>query len=179
VNTEVFTFIDLELNQPSGSIIQIGVCIANIKTKEILERVSILVNPFEAISPFITELTGLTQKQIDDDGIPLNEAYAKLVNLHHKYKSFRNFVQWGQGDAECIKKQMNLDDDSFVGGRRSIDVKTVFIAWRLSQSEKIQSGLAKSLLKLGEKFEGTKHNAESDAYNTYRIFMLLLKKFSK
>lgn len=176
MSPEVFTFIDLELAQPSGKIIQLGAVVGNIKTGQVLDRLSVFVNPHEQLSEFIIKLTGITQEQVDS-GTTLEDMYKQLCDFHKKHQSYRNFAQWGSGDAECIKQQLNLDDESFVGGRRTIDVKTIFIAWRMSQGEKIQSGLAKSMLKLGLQFSGTKHNALSDAENTFRIFCALQKKF--
>jgi len=173
---EIFTFIDLELAQPSRKLIQLGAVVGNIKTGQVLERLSVFVNPHEQLSEFIINLTGITQEQVDT-GTTLEKMYEQLCSLHKKHGSYRNFVQWGSGDSECIREQMGLNGEVFIGGRRTIDVKTIFIAWRLSQGEKLQSGLAKSLVKLGLKFEGTKHNALSDAENTFRIFMALQKKF--
>ena len=173
---DIFTFIDLEMNQPSGKIIQLGAVVGNIRTGEILERLSVFVNPNEQLNPFIIDLTGISQEQVDS-GVTLKEMYDSLYTLHKKHGSFRNFGQWGGGDSKCIKDALGMDDESFVGGRRELDVKTIFIGWRLSQGEKIQSGLAKSLIKLGLAFEGKKHNALSDAENTFRIFMALLGKY--
>lgn len=175
---EIFTFIDLEMAMPSKHIIQLGAVVANIKTGEVLERLSVFVNPNEQLSDFIMNLTGITQEQVDT-GVSLQEMYDKLYTLHKKYGSYRNFVQWGSGDAEHIKKSLNMDDEFFVGGRRTIDAKTIFIMWRLSQGEKLQAGLAKAMTHLGLAFKGRKHNAESDAYNTFLIFMELQKKFRK
>ena len=47
--------LDLELNQPSKSIIQIGICIGNIQTGEILEKLDWIIKQPEEINPFITK----------------------------------------------------------------------------------------------------------------------------
>ena len=65
--------LDLELNQAGNpKIIQIGTCIAELETKKIIEKRSFLVNPNEAITEFITKLTGISdedvKEELDDPG---------------------------------------------------------------------------------------------------------------
>lgn len=176
---DTFTAIDLEMNQPSGKIIQIGACVFNLSSG-ILHKFSIFVNPHEDLNPFITNLTGISQEQVDE-GVPFVDAYSALYTLHTSYRSFVNPVTWGQGDVEAIRRHMMGPDPSTpIGwpfGRRIIDVKTLFVAWRLSQGLPIQGGLAKSMLKVGLKFEGRKHDALDDAVNTARMYIEMLKKF--
>lgn len=180
---EIFTVVDLELNQPSQKIIQIGAVVGNIRTGEVLERLSVFVNPLEPLSQFIIELTGITQDQVDNEGVTLEEAYIKLWELHKKYGSFVNPVTWGGGDVSEILEQIKGNEvlhqypPNF--GRRWIDVKTLFVSWRFANGQPIQSGLGRSLGKVGLKFEGRKHNALDDAYNTFRMYMRMLKLFKK
>src|ERR1035437_5490268 len=105
----VFTSLDLEMNQPSGSIIQIGAVVGNIVTGEILEKLCVNVKIDEEISPFITELTGITQEDVNN-GISLLEAYNLLAVLHLKYKSFCNAITWGGGDTQELFKQLKLEN---------------------------------------------------------------------
>ena len=46
----------------------------------------------------------------------------------------------------------------------------------MAMDAKTQSGLAKSMVRLGLKFEGTKHNAMDDATNTFYIYRKLLEE---
>jgi inhibitor of KinA sporulation pathway (predicted exonuclease) len=178
---EVFTFVDLEMNQPSGKIIQIGAVVANIRTGEVLERLSAIVNPFEPLNPFIIELTGITEERINNEGIMLEEAYIKLWEMHKKHGSFINPVTWGGGDVVEILEQMKgnstLTDFPPNFGRRWIDVKTIFVSWRFANRQPIQGGLGRSMVKVGLKFEGRKHDALDDAFNTFRMYMRMLKLF--
>lgn len=178
-----FISIDLEMNKPSGKIIQIGACIGDISTGNITDELSIIVNPLEPIDPFITELTGITQEQVDAEGILLEEAYTKLVDYFNLHKPFINSITWGGGDTVEIAKQVKeLNSNVFEShpwpfGRRWIDTKTLFVSWRFSQGEPIQGGLAKSMTKVGLKFEGRKHNALDDAKNTFKMYCRMLKLF--
>lgn len=175
----IFTALDLEMNQPSGKIIQIGAVVGNIATGEVLDRLSIFVNPNEELSPYIIDLCKIKQCDVDN-GISLKEAYLQLRDFHLKHKSFINPITWGGGDNNEIKEQLSLVDDPdrpkdyWCFGRRWIDAKTIFVSWRMANQEPIQGGLARSLVKVGLKFEGQKHNALHDAENTFKMYLKML-----
>jgi hypothetical protein len=54
---ELLVSMDLELNQPSRRIIQIGAVTGNIRTGEIVSRFDSKVSPNEELSPAIVRLT--------------------------------------------------------------------------------------------------------------------------
>lgn len=172
------TYVDLEMAQPSGKIIEVGWCIADPVTQVVAERGFQFVNPGEPLSDYIKTLTRIKQEDIDEVGQPLETAVMLLMNKHSEHQSFCNPVTWGGGDVEEIKRQVRgIDlkrelDLRF--GHRWVDVKTIFQAYQMARGMRPQSGLAKSLIKLGLKFEGTKHRAVDDAYNTYRAHAALL-----
>jgi len=172
--------LDLEMAQPSTRIIQIGAVIGNIDTGEILDRFSMFINPEEQLSEYIINLTGITQEQVDN-GVTLREAYDQLVEFHKQHKAFFNAIVWGKGDMDKLKKEMHemygevSTANHWPFGRREIDVKTIWVSYRLSRGEPIQGGLARSMTKVGLKFEGRKHNAESDAEMTFSMYRAMLK----
>lgn len=163
----------MEFNQPSQTIIQVGVVIGNLTTGEILDRYQECVYTEEQINPYITQLTGINQDDVTL-GKFLPEIYEDLKVLHDKYNCFRNALTWGGGDSDYLRKGLGLDEDNFLFGRRWIDAKTLFVSRCFASDQKHQSGLAKSMSRLGMKFIGTKHQAEDDAYNTFLIYRRLL-----
>lgn len=169
--------LDLEYNQPSKSIIQVGIAIGNLKSGDILETRCYNIKVDEQISEFITTLTGIEQDDVDE-GFDLDWAYGRIYALHLEYDCFRNPITWGGGDSEDLRKALGLDDDRYVFGRRWIDAKTLFVSRCLAKDEKTQSGLAKSMTRLGLQFEGRKHNAKDDAVNTFRIYRKLLEELT-
>lgn len=178
---DIFTSLDLEMNQPSGKIIQIGAVVGNIRTGEILDRFSMHVNCNEILNPEIIKLTGITQKQVNS-GVDLLEAFRQLRELHLKHGSFINPITWGGGDAQEIKLQLEYEFvkeaiGSWPFGRRWIDVKTFFVGYRIANEEEIQGGLARAMTKVGLKFEGRKHDAQDDAENTFRMYIRMLSLF--
>jgi len=167
--------LDMEYNQPSNSIISIGIVVGNLATGEILEEAEWIIHVDEQINPFITDLTGITQEQVDT-GISLEDAYKQLTDIHSKHNCFRNSLCWGGGDQVDLRKALGRDDDAFLFGRRWVDAKTLFISYCWARDLKHQSGLARSLKRLGRDFEGTKHTAKDDAKNTFYIYRMLLGK---
>lgn len=175
----IFTVIDLEMAQPSRKIIQIGACVGDIETGEILDRLSVFVNPNETLSAFIINLTKIKQEDVDS-GVSLLEAYNRLKEMHLKHGSFTNSVCWGGGDAQDLRNQLILENPSFNDwcfGRRWIDVKTIYIACRLANDKPITGGLSKAMSKFKLQFQGQAHNAMWDSVNTFYIYTTLLKQF--
>jgi inhibitor of KinA sporulation pathway (predicted exonuclease) len=173
---EIFTSLDLEMNQPSKKIIQIGACVGNINTGQIFEKLSVFINPNERIAPFITELTKITQDDVNH-GVTLEEGYGKLKRMHENYGAFVNAITWGGGDSSELAEQIKAENPHFEGwcfGRRWLDTKTLFVSWRFANGQPIQGGLARSMTKVGLKFEGQKHNAMDDATNTFRMYIAML-----
>ena len=169
--------LDMEYNQPSRSIIQIGVVVGNIKTGNVLLCKNWLIHTSEPIAPFIEKLCKITNADLDQEGIALPEAYTDIVNIHHHYQCFRNAITWGGGDSIDLRYALGLDEEQFIFGRRWIDAKTLFVARQMVKQQSAQAGLAKAMTKLGLTFKGTKHNAEDDAYNTFVIYHKLINEF--
>ena len=165
----------MEYNQPSQTIIQVGYVIGDLKTGEIFERVCREVKVDEAVSDFIVGLTGVTQEMVNT-GWSLQDIYAEMKELHEKHGCFRNALTWGGGDSEDLRHALALDNEAYLFGRRWVDAKTVYVSRCFAKGLKHQSGLAKSMTKLGLRFEGRKHNALDDAENTFRVYRKLLEE---
>jgi inhibitor of KinA sporulation pathway (predicted exonuclease) len=177
---EIFTSLDLEMNQPSGRIIQVGAVVGNIFTGEILDRLSVFVNPHEELNPEIIKLTKIKQEQADN-GVTLEEAYHQLKSMHLKHKSFVNCITWGGGDSKELGDQLKAENPNFTGwcfGRRWIDVKTLFVSWRFANRQPIQGGLARSMAKIGLNYQGHAHDARWDAENTFHAYRKMLELLS-
>lgn len=124
-----FISFDLEMNQPSRKIIQIGACIGNIHTANVSKKIRIYVNPQEEITEFITNLTGITNKIIKQEGISIQDAYKTLCEIIKIEKPFMNPITWGRSDSIELRDELGItSDEFFIFGRRWIDVKTLFIS---------------------------------------------------
>lgn len=175
--------LDLEMNQPSGRIIQIGACVGDTQTGQILEELSVLVDPGEELTDFIVDLTGIYPRHIIEEGGTLIDAYQQLRALHAKHQCFMNPITWGGGDSYELKQQLVRDypewdaNTHWCFGRRWIDVKTLWHTQQIANEGKMQGGLARCLTKVGLQFKGRKHNAKDDAINTFYMFQHMLRKF--
>jgi len=169
--------LDMEYNQPSQSIIQIGIAVGNLQTGVILESASYYIKVNEQISEFIVGLTGITDQHIEEEGISLEEAYQHICQLHTEYKCFRNCLTWGGGDSDDLRRALRLDNEKYIFGRRWIDAKTCFVSRCFALGLKHQSGLGKSMQRMGLEFQGRKHDAKYDAINTFLLYRRLLEKF--
>lgn len=173
----IFTALDLELNQPSGKIIQIGAVAGDISTGKIIRTFNRYVNPLEPISPEITELTKIKDETVWG-GTNLLSAFDDLAKFHLESGAFVNPVTWGGGDSLEIRQQLERQGKTFEWcfGRRWIDVKTIIVAIKLANGRTPQGGLARCMASMGLAFKGQKHNALDDATNTFLFFKFLLDK---
>ncbi len=171
----IFTTLDLELNQDlvtGPRIIQIGAVVGNLQNGEILEKLSLFVNPKQVLMPEIVKLTKIKQEQVDNAGTLL-EAYEKLKEVHEKHKSFINLVVWGSGDLKALTAELGIGNLCF--GRREIDVKTLYVGWRLANGSFPNGGLSRAMANLKIPFKGTAHQAQDDAENTFHTFRKLVE----
>lgn len=170
--------LDLEMNQPSGKIIQIGAVAGKIRTGEVIETFSRMVKIDEPITEFITQLTGITQ-EMNDNGVSLLEAYEDLRKFRRKHKCHKQTVAWGTGDTRVLKEQVKAlmpagPDTWWDFGVRFFDTKTIFQAFMLANDIGLKAGLAKALERLGMIFIGRPHDAKDDALNTFLVFHRLI-----
>src|SRR5437899_746543 len=81
---------------PAGQvneIIEIGLCVVDVRRRERVSKHRILVKPVRSqVSGFCTELTGLTQEEVDG-GIDFREACA-LLDREHRAR-LRAWASWG------------------------------------------------------------------------------------
>jgi inhibitor of KinA sporulation pathway (predicted exonuclease) len=187
----VFLVLDLELNQPSNKIIEIGIVIADIYRKEIMHKESIYVKIDEPLNPYIIDLTGITEEILESQGVDLLTAAKRIRAIQDEFKPFINPVTWGQGDKKALEEQVRAQLNDYEEnkefndalkiqmGRREVDVKTLYVAYRLANKQRPQGGLAKALRHMNQNFKGKKHSARDDAENTYYMFLEMLKFFDK
>lgn len=168
---------DLELNQDvSGSkIIEVGACVGELQTGEIIDIYSAFVNPQQKLVEMIIKLTSITQEQVDS-GTTIEMAYLGMEALARQHDCLRMPIVWGMGDGYALKQELP-SHVPWAFGRRELDVKAVYQAYQMAHSGKVQAGLAKALTKMGLNFKGRKHRAVDDAINTFFIYGILLRKF--
>jgi inhibitor of KinA sporulation pathway (predicted exonuclease) len=178
--------LDCEFNQPSRKTIQIGAAIYDVRSGACHDHLDLYVNPYEPITPEITHLTGITDKHVEK-APDIIEAWQILKEFHKKHKCFRNPLVWGSGvrnDSSALHEEYNAfqhlqdanwrTEENFMGFR-VVDAKTLYQSLMLFENRGYAGGLKESMKKLGLEFEGTAHNALTDARNTWKIWYYLTR----
>ena len=151
-----------------NEIIEIGVCLLDVGSRERVARESILVKPQRStISPFCTGLTTLTQAQVDT-GISFKEACALLKS---KYLSKeRTWASYGDYDRRQFERQCQDNQIGYPFGPTHLNVKNLFA---LIQGLPHEVGMAEALALLGLPLTGTHHRGGDDAWNIALILATL------
>jgi len=173
-----FLALDLELNQPSGKIIQVGVAIGdkNTRFEDYVVR-KWYINPQEPISEFITDLTGITDSDIRAEAYSHEYVARELSELIREHKVFVNPVTWGGGDSVELLAEFCKNHADFPHfGRRWIDVKTWYTYLMLTRAKQPSGGLASAMGYFKLHFKGKAHRADVDAANTLALFFKLLER---
>lgn len=170
--------LDLELNQPSRKIIQLGYVIFNVKNWKILQARSLFINPNEPVAPEITQLTGIDDSMVTT-GMTLNQAYETMIEDMKKHQVTHHPVQWGTDHIE-IRSQLEIPWSDFIFKVRDHDIKSLFQLLQAPlPNSKTVAGLGKAISILGGQWDykyGNPHDALADAYNTMLIYKMLANK---
>ncbi|NWV12155.1 ERI2 exoribonuclease, partial [Ptilonorhynchus violaceus] len=173
-------------------IIEFPAVLLNTSTGEIESEFHMYVQPQEhpILTKFCTELTGITQNQVDE-GIPLNICLSQFLKWIQKIQKEKKiifstdaqsnstleakacaFVTWTDWDLgvclqyECKRKQLRKPDilNSW------IDLKATYRAFYNRKPK----GLKGALQDLGIAFEGREHSGLDDSRNTARLAWKLI-----
>lgn len=155
----------------ANDIIEIGLTPLELHTGRRLERRSILVRPERSkVSPFCTQLTTLTQQQVNG-GVPFREACKVLETEYHAPE--RLWASYGDYDRRQFEKQCRDQGVRYPFGPSHLNVKTLFA---VSRGLPAEVGLPQALALLGLTLEGTHHRGHDDAWNIAAVLWEVLKK---
>ena len=182
MTTYKFLSLDLELiNGPDTvrpKIIQVGITIGAVAEPETnWIKKKWYLDPEEPIFPFITELTGITDQDIQNFSVSHQTVADELDALIKEQNTFINPVTWGGGDSTELLyefRERNIEFKQF--GRRWIDVKTYFVMQQLALGKTYSGGLKSTMERFRLKFQGTAHRADDDAFNTLRLFAYFMNR---
>lgn len=157
--------------EQQSEIIEIGVCVFNMPSREITDRRSILVKPQRSkVSPFCTQLTTLTQEQVDG-GIGFDEACALLQADYHT--AAHPWSSWGSYDQRIFETQCASFGVPYPFGGKHINLKNLF-AKTLNHRNRV--GMTQALEIAGLTLEGTHHRGDDDAWNIARLLDHMVQK---
>jgi inhibitor of KinA sporulation pathway (predicted exonuclease) len=173
--------LDLELScYPDGKfpaderqeIIEIGLTTVDLRKLEIVAVRSIPVKPtMSSISPFCTELTGWTEAALNKQGVDFEEAVRRVVEKHGAKN--RLLVSDSAGDRKFFDWQCAMFGKPSPFGDFELNVSVDYSIYA-QQFENVS--LDDKLEKLGLRFEGRRHRADSDSMNIARLFIELKRR---
>ncbi|KQV03329.1 MULTISPECIES: 3'-5' exonuclease [unclassified Kitasatospora] len=147
---------------PVGSvseIIEIGLTVVDLDSGQRVGRHRIVVRPARSsVSAFCTQLTGLTQAEVDT-GVSFAEACRLLAAEHHT--GSLPWASWGDYDRKQFTRQCGYQV-AYPFGDRHVNAKAVFTeVYGLRK----RPGMAQALEIAGLPLEGRHHRGEDDAWN--------------
>ena len=150
-------------------IIEIGICLLDVKTGRRVEKESILVYPEKStVSEFCTELTSLEQWQVDR-GVTFRKA-CKILQKKFRSKQ-RVWASYGNFDIRQFRHQCDTRNVPYPFSTAHLNVKTLFaLKYKLDK----EIGMLRALSHLKVEIEGTHHRGIDDAWNTAFILSKLL-----
>ncbi|WP_412543182.1 3'-5' exonuclease [Longispora sp. K20-0274] len=156
---------------PAGQvnqIIEIGLCVVDLTTRQRVASRGILVRPSRSrVSAFCTELTSLTQADVDA-GVSFAEACASLVG--EEDSAHRVWLSWGDYDRKQFHNDCRGSGVAYPFGRH-VNLKAAYTdAYQLRR----RPGMAQALQHAGLPLEGRHHRGVDDARNIAALLLRML-----
>lgn len=163
---------DREKTRNEGELIEIGIVPIDLSTFEVREDLSYsaLIKPANTrISQYCTELTGISQDQIDERAKTFDVVVDEILN---KYQQRVANGSWGNFDPKIVKKAAKAYDTRFPFEDTHYNLKNMY---SLLSGRSRELSLIKAIEAEGLSFKGTQHTAIDDAINTAIIISKHLK----
>ncbi|MEO0595817.1 MAG: 3'-5' exonuclease, partial [Chloroflexota bacterium] len=145
-------------------------CKLGIFTGDIDNERGILIQPTESkLSDFCTELTGITQTMLDEEGVSFDDACAELVG-DYDAKS-RLWVSWGNYDRRMFQQQCERRGVEYPFADQHCNLKNLF-----ANIYGNRLGMKAALDKIKLPLKGRHHRGVDDAVNIASILSFMLDK---
>ncbi|WP_037369910.1 3'-5' exonuclease [Amycolatopsis orientalis] len=154
-----------------SEIVEIGLTVVDLRAGERVAKHRILVRPARSeVSPFCTELTGLTQAEVRG-GLSFREACRALVTRHRTAEL--PWASWGDYDRNQFARQCRDSGIEYPFAGRHTNAKAAFAAaYRLRRRQ----GMAQALAVAGLPLEGRHHRGDDDAWNIAALVLEVAKR---
>lgn len=180
----VLIFFDLEGTQISHEMIEIGAYSVllhdDLSIKNINQPFKRYVKAQNPIGNIVTNLTGITEKKLHEEGILFPQAFSEFRHYVKKYEDKCVFVAFGNQDIKIIETSVYLNGDAGLSFSRIMKKNYLDFSSFISAYIKDEHGNPYSLtnyLKLfSVPFEGHAHDAVADAYNLIELYKAFLSK---
>ncbi len=177
-------FFDLEGTQFSHEMIEIGAYSVllhdDLTVKNINQPFKRYVKAQNPVGRIVTDLTGITEKKLQDEGVLFPQAFSEFRHYIKKYEDRCIFVAFGNQDIKIIESSVYLNGDAGLSFSRLMKKNYLDFSAFISSYIKDEHGnpysLANYLKLFSIPFEGQAHDAVADAYNLIELYKALLTK---
>jgi inhibitor of KinA sporulation pathway (predicted exonuclease) len=155
-------------------IIQFGLCWLELRSLGIVQTMEFLVRPTSTVlGDFCTQLTGITQHDVDVGGLDFALVCAVLrgIDTHR-----RPWASWGTWDREVISHHCERLKVENPLGKKHTDIKQWHWMSELQGRSRGGMGLGAALLRMDLEFEGRQHTGGDDAHNAAKVLAAMLAK---
>ncbi|WP_194820039.1 3'-5' exonuclease [Nocardia sp. XZ_19_385] len=154
-----------------SEIIEIGLTVVDLDARTRIAKHRILVRPERAtVSEFCTELTGLTQAEVDT-GIPFADACRLLATEHQA--ALRPWASWGDYDRKQFITQCESTNTPYPFNSHHTNAKMLFSeAYNLRRRQ----GMSGALGIAGLPLEGRHHSGADDAWNIGALVLEIVNR---
>lgn len=175
--------IDLEINNPRTpmeEIFQLGWVILK-RDLSIEVGENIFFRTKRPLTPYIEELTGCKQEQVEREGLPAIQVVEHFNECLGKMSSNRFIAAWGD-DVAYLRRKIAGTGVGLNARSSELNLKIVYQMLGTSLGYKPGKGLKRCLTKHGLGFDttyGQQHSAMSDAFNTARLIQHIFTSHRK
>jgi inhibitor of KinA sporulation pathway (predicted exonuclease) len=154
-----------------SEIIEIGLTVVDLAAAARVAKHRILVRPQRSrVSEFCTELTGLTQDEVDTGGT-FGEACRALARDHDA--GTRPWASWGDYDRNQFTRQCRHSAVEYPFGTAHTNAKVAFTE---AHGLRKRPGMAQALAIAGLPLEGRHHRGDDDAWNIAALVLHLRER---
>jgi inhibitor of KinA sporulation pathway (predicted exonuclease) len=179
MNEHGYLIIDLEatccdagtIPRAETEMIEIGAVVADGRMLEIVDEFVTFIRPVKhpRLTPFCTELTSITQEQVD--AAPrFFEAMERLVKWVERRPGLL-FCSWGDYDRNQFARECQRNGVAYPLGDEHLNLKKQFSE---RQGLRRRFGMAAALRKAGLPLTGTHHRGIDDARNIARLLPFIV-----
>ncbi len=155
-----------------SEIIEVGVCVLDVKTGERSDKQSIIVKPERStVSAFCTDLTTLTQADVDK-GVSFEHA-CQILRRKFRVRD-RTWASYGDYDRRQFERQCEDTGIKYPFSSTHINVKNMLAVLHGLHRE---VGLAQAMEIMKLPLEGTHHRGHDDAWNIAALLAKMLAQW--
>jgi len=179
---KTLVFLDLEGTQSSAEMIEIGAYIVRLRNdgsiKKIDKGFKSYIKAHSKIGPIVTKLTGITEGKLQKEGRDFLDVWNDFRKYISKYYKECVFVAFGNNDIRIINQTLLHNEGASRDLASHISHNFFDLQSFIFRYVKDPNGNPYSLVNylkiFNVPFEGTAHDALSDAYNLIKLYGAIL-----